>query len=171
MSALGPAALAVLLATPVTCVAVHAALARALRRLAPQPVAMLAAIAGAGVDVAFALGVSPAESRDAAAVAYALVVALGLGYTYFHFFNMSETARRIRILRTVHRAGTLAPAELEALYRTPDIVRVRLERLVALGQIRDVGGRWVLASRALYAAARVVFWWRALLGFGPDELL
>ncbi len=167
MSALGTAALATLLATPLVCVAVHAVLARALRRLAPQPVAMLAAVAGALVDAALALAPG---SRDPSAAAYALLVALGLGYTYFHFFNMSETARRIRILRTIHRAGTLAPADLEALYRTPDIVRIRLERLVALGQIRAVDGRWVLAKRTLYLAARAVFWWRAMLGFGADEL-
>ena len=87
-------------------------------------------------------------------------------YVYFHFFNMSETARRIRIL--VHgAAGGLVPAkEIGSAYTPEGMVAIRLERLVALRELRVEGGRYVIGGRGLLGLllpARAVFGLRRFL--------
>jgi hypothetical protein len=87
-------------------------------------------------------------------------------YVYFHFFNMSETARRIRIL--VHGAsGGLIPArEIGAAYTPERMVAIRLERLVALKELQVKGGRYVIGGRGLLGLllpARTVFGLRRFL--------
>lgn len=98
---------------------------------------------------------------------YAAVVYSCLAYAYFHVYNMSETARRVRIMHEIFKAGGLSRESIIAIYGTPDILKVRLDRLVHLKELELVEGRYVLKGKILHLAAVVVMVWRAVLGFPP----
>jgi hypothetical protein len=157
------ALLAVVAASPLVIVSFHAAMQRAAPGAPPQKVAAAAcALCVVPVVGACWLGLG---RRDAPALVYAAVTYFAIAYSYFHLFNMSETARRIRILQELRRTGGMREEELRELYTEGDVVGVRLERMVAMGQLVRRGERFVLGGRALYFAARVVLFWRVLLGF------
>jgi len=165
--------LALLAATPILVLACHVVASRALPRWPPQLVAMLAVLAASipmgGLLWRFGLAELTEGPELVTTIVYVTATYGALAYTYFHFFNMSETARRIRILCAIHRAGSLGPDELTGIYRAPDIVALRLQRLVALRQLKCEAGRYTLDRKLLYRAARIVLAWRGLLGFRADE--
>lgn len=90
------------------------------------------------------------------AIVYAVLVYSGFGYSYFHFFNMSETARRIRILTDLFPARSLAIEEVRNRFAPASQIHTRLERLLALGQIKKEGDRYRLRSRIFWSAALMV---------------
>lgn len=160
--------LIILILSPLVVLLLHAALARLRRTAPPQRTAFHASLAGA-VPVFALLGGAvfnscPFSTGCAVAAAYCLVVYSSLAYTYFHFFNMSETARRIRILCEIETAGSVSIAELTALYKTTDVVTIRLSRLVALHQLREEGGYYSIRGRTLYWAGWAILLWRRILG-------
>jgi len=61
-------------------------------------------------------------------LAFAFLVFNGVAYAYFHFFNMSETARRIRMLLQIRHAGAagLRVQDLERAYSPRDMIEARL---------------------------------------------
>lgn len=94
------------------------------------------------------------------------VVYNGLAYAYFHVFNMSETARRIRILLHVLAHGGVSADNLRSDYTPGDMVAVRLGRLEQMNQIaRGPDGRFRITGRLLLTAARAIRLWRHLLRF------
>ncbi|HEY4499711.1 MAG TPA: hypothetical protein VJH70_01055 [Candidatus Paceibacterota bacterium] len=104
--------------------------------------------------------------QTTAAVVYAFLVYSSFSYTYFHFFNMSETARRIKILYEINRTGFLKEKEILCLYKTSDIVQKRLVRLLDMREIALEAGRYKLQSHLLLAVAILLInWWRLVLGF------
>ena len=157
----------VLLSAPVVIFSVHLFLAR-LRRSASRPLVAVEAIAASAVPMAIAswhlaLRFFP-PGEGVQAVIYTIVVYGCLANAYFHFFNMSESARRIRILYEVYKAGSLSPAAFESLYKTTGIISIRLRRLLELKQLRQEGGQYMVGGRTLLMAARVVIMWRRMLG-------
>ncbi|MBN1542375.1 hypothetical protein JW992_09540 [candidate division KSB1 bacterium] len=97
---------------------------------------------------------------------YLLLVYNLVAYSYFHFFNMSETARRIKILVGIFKSRINFVAGYEDAYHPTDSVLVRLERMTALGLVRRVQtDRYVLKNRPFYWTARILFYVRRLLGF------
>lgn len=94
---------------------------------------------------------------------YLFLVYLLAGYVYFHFFNMSETARRVRLLIESSKTGSLNKIDLKKLYPHQDIVSVRIERLTALGELQRSGDRYVLGNRVLLLPAKLIFTLRRLL--------
>lgn len=90
------------------------------------------------------------------ALMFSLGVYLLFAYTYFHFFNMSETAQRIRILRETSRAPSETQAEVEKAYASDRMITIRLQRLVALGELREKQGRYLIERGTLVPVARVV---------------
>jgi len=89
---------------------------------------------------------------------FTCLVAVLFSHIYFHVFNMSETARRIRIL--VDLAQGKSTTEV---YDDTSMVRVRIERLRGLGQIRMLGGR-LYANRSWFTeVCRLVRWHERLL--------
>jgi hypothetical protein len=160
--------LAVLLTSPAWILLSHVVLARLFPRLVPQVVAIGAGLMGAlptGFLVATLAGLPPsALPRLPVVAAYVVLVYGCVAYAYFHLFNMSETARRIRILRELHAAGSLTAAEISALYTGTAVLDARFDRLVATGQLETRGGRFVRAGRLLYLAAGLVRAWRLVLG-------
>ena len=94
-------------------------------------------------------------------LAYLAVVYNGLGYGYFHFFNLSETARRIRLLIEVY----LGVESGKEQYQPELMVKNRINRLVALGQLEEVQGRYRIKGRLLLKAALLLEFYKRLLGF------
>jgi len=171
----------ILCLTPLLMAAIQMVMVRAVRLaglgLSNQLVVIICAPLGAVPMGAALWGVyigglgSPERSL---ASLYALVVYVLLAYTYFHLFNMSETARRIRILREIYAAGRLSAEEIAGRYSAEAIFANRIERLLATGQIKEVGGeggeggkdgrRYVLSGRLLYTAALLLAFWGRVLG-------
>jgi hypothetical protein len=110
------------------------------------------------------------EGRGAPETAYMLVFAFlvfnGVAYAYFHFFNMSETARRIRMLLQIRQAGAdgLRAQDLEHAYSPRDMIEARLDRLVKMRQLAmGPDGRYRVAGRLLLRAGRAMNLWRCLV--------
>lgn len=159
------AALVALAATPVIVLFVHALFSRRLgRSLPPQGVAFLSA-ACAALPAASLARTGGLES--AGDWAYFALVYFSLAYAYLHLFNLSETARRLRILFTLERRGETSVAELEETYGPREVLHVRLKRLEGMGSAHKANGRWFLRHRWLaWVAALVALWRRALFGRG-----
>jgi hypothetical protein len=161
---------ALLLASPMLMLAVH----MTVQRLAPHPsrqISAVRALLASYLPAAVLLWACVLRGRpDAAAIAstscYAFLVHTCFAIAYFHLYNMSETARRIRILHVIGAAGSLPAEQVTSLYGTADIIASRLHRLVAMGQLRFEGGRYAIDGKLLYAAARIIRLWRRTLRLG-----
>lgn len=97
------------------------------------------------------------------AALYCLIVYNALAYSYFHLFNMSETARRIRILYEIYSTGVLSASQIASSYNPSVMVKNRIERLVAMRQIKQSGNRYFLDQRLIFAVSSAVAGWGALL--------
>ena len=164
--------LVILPASPLVIFLIHAILSRMVPIRSRQMVAALAVVC-ASVPLAVVLRATALMMgtgfRSAASLwGYVVIVYVAIGYTYFHFFNMSETARRIRILCEIGRAGSLTEEKLAALYKTSDIIDVRLTRLIETGQLDLTNGRYSIKGRLLVIAGHSVLFWRKLLKMNDE---
>lgn len=75
---------------------------------------------GAGRPRISSLGSKPIE------VVYFLIVYPCTAYSYFHPFNLSETGRRVRILREFRTAGSLTAQEISSRYSPALVIELRL---------------------------------------------
>ena len=100
---------------------------------------------------------------------YALTVYTCLSFCYFILFTMSETARRIHILRKLQERGPIPVNKLATEYNATDMLSVRLERMVALKQLNHIQGRYFLNGWVLWWAGKVVSAWAKLLRFSKTE--
>jgi hypothetical protein len=100
---------------------------------------------------------------------YALIVYTSLAFCYFILFTMSETARRIHILRKLQEKGPVSVAELAAEYDASGMLSVRLDRMVALKQLDRIQGRYFLKARLLWFAGSALSLWARVLGFSQKE--
>lgn len=97
---------------------------------------------------------------------YAFIVYNCILYAYFHIFNMSETARRIRILLHLRESGSLAKQQLIDLYSSQNMVEARLARLQKMGVICcSQNGSYRTSNRIAVMIARLFKAIRKLLGF------
>lgn len=94
---------------------------------------------------------------------YSVMVYGALGYSYFHLFNMSETARRVRMLAEIDRKGRMTPEELSKLYPEEEMLSVRLDRLLSVGQIREKHQKYILGGHQLYYIAKALDLWGRLI--------
>jgi hypothetical protein len=147
------------------CFVAHVAVSRRAPALPHQHGLLVSVAAGAAVVVALLAPVVRDDlTRVSAADAVgALVAALAayvlLAYCYvIGFFNIGESARRIRLLIELEAAGTrgLTVPEVLTAYNARMIVDARLERLLSGGQIAEVNGRYVLRSRVMLWAAKAL---------------
>jgi hypothetical protein len=134
-----------ILLSPLAIAALHALLSRVLRRLPRQ---LVAGLAGVIIAIAFPLG-----CHSTGEALYTLACVLLFTHLYFHVFNMSETARRIRILVEWKMCGRATDG-----YDTQAMVRVRIQRLVDLGQISLRGDRYLVRPSLLARVARFLVW-------------
>lgn len=87
---------------------------------------------------------------------YVLIVYHCVLYAYFHLFNMSETARRIRILLQLRELGSLTKQELRDIYSPQNMVETRLNRLQKMGIVcRDQQGGYQTNNRVWVMIARL----------------
>lgn len=97
---------------------------------------------------------------------FVLVVFNCAAYAYFHVFNMSETARRIRMLLYLYEQGGATAEKLRTAYSPADIITTRLQRLVEMRQVaRRANGRYYISGWLLPWAANAIEFIRNLLGF------
>lgn len=140
------------------CLAVHVVVNRFVapgpRQLSPQRVAILVSLGTAAACTAAATWWDGIESLP-----FAAVVSVCIAYCYFHLFNMSETARRIRILTSCHLG---VPVD-ERHYSLDAMIDARIERLIMVDSLRHDGGCYRPVRGPLLAAASALDWWRGLL--------
>lgn len=87
-----------------------------------------------------------------------------LSYGYFHFVNLSESARRIRLLREMEEARLgLTEAQILGRYNAAEIVNRRLGRLLSTGQIKEQGGRLFIANPVMLISARIILFLKTFL--------
>lgn len=94
---------------------------------------------------------------------YIYIIYCLFSYVYFHIFNMSETARRIRILLEIYKTGTVEKELLTRNYSSEDMLINRLKRLTSLRQLCLRGDKYVIKNKLLLFPARVVFALRKVL--------
>lgn len=153
------ASLIVLLATPLWITSLHAVTCRIgwVRELSRQAVAAAVGVFTAVLTAALVTGWDQGGPGE---FFFALLVAGLLAHVYFHLFNMSETARRIRLLLEL-REG-FEPALVET-YTPRKMISVRLARLREIGQVNWIDGRYFARDSWLLWAAILIRWHERLL--------
>lgn len=91
-------------------------------------------------------------------VGHATCLALMLGYSYFHFFNMSETARRIRILveYVAHLPSRQGPYDANKIYLN------RIQRMREHNMIVEQNGKLMVKPSPMLWASYLILGWRKL---------
>jgi hypothetical protein len=115
-------------------------------------------------------GGQPLADYPATDIAVAGVASLALyGLLSFDYvigwFNLGETARRIRLLRELARAPgqRMTADELLRVYNADMIVTARLGRLVSSGQLRVDGDRYRLGGRVFLGQAQLLVLLKSLI--------
>nr|MBI3612136.1 hypothetical protein [Nitrospirota bacterium] len=160
-----------------TFACVHVLLSRALPL--PRPLAIFVSMM-TGLGMVATLAWAFARSSGAPALAsdrFGIAAAWGLTYlsfAYFYvfgFYNLGESARRIRLLIELYGAGErgMTLDELLTAYNARMIVEVRLERLLTGGQIVRRKDRYFVAHpHMLYGAKALVLLKRLYLGANSE---
>jgi hypothetical protein len=93
---------------------------------------------------------------------YLLLTYVFSAYIYFHVFNMSETARRVRIL-TYALKGESRKEQVIRRYSAEEVLLNRLKRLVAMGELKMSGDKYLIKRRWLCLPEKIFFLWRNIL--------
>lgn len=152
------------LAAAVLC---HLAIAR-WSSAVPRPRALAASM---GIGLLVTAVVSLTARPGAGLVAHALTfVLLAYGYV-IGFFNLGESARRIRLVIELTQAGPrgLTLAEILHVYDARTILKLRMERLLAGGQVVERDGRYVLGRRLLLWAGKALVLMKVAFLGAPSE--
>jgi hypothetical protein len=99
-------------------------------------------------------------------MAHSFVLCGFYGMIYFHWFNMSETARRIRILTRYVALGE-SPPPAGGPEEQRRIFANRIVRMKELGTITENAGVLTLNRGPLLYATRIIVFWRSL--FFPEK--
>lgn len=126
-----------------------------------QMVALIAVAIGLG---AFILGFSLSDDLNEEKIwlgAYLGGTSFLFSYTYFHLFNMANTARRIHLLILyLHKDRLGSSQEME--YQSSVILDQRVDRLVAMGALREKEGKLLAPFGILLVAAKCISKMRSL---------
>jgi hypothetical protein len=95
---------------------------------------------------------------------YISLVFNSLAYTYLHIFNMSETARRIKILIEIQLSEEDIGISYEDNYDIKSILQNRLKRLVQMKQIYFYDGTYRLSGSTLIYVGRLLSFFRRVIG-------
>lgn len=158
-----------LICSPLMVLFLHMVALRLFRGISPQIVAFLCAVIGNFPLIIVLWFVSirylvrtPFDMF--CIVFYCMLIYNALSYMYLHIFNMSETARRIRILYEIYSNSSLTREDVISKYKTENMLSVRLERLISMRQLARRGDRYVLNQRLLYYVAKILVIWRQSIG-------
>lgn len=176
-----PAAIVPLLAPLLgllACVLLHVLVSRGAPSL-PRPRVLagsvLAGLAVVGAMALVFLGRSPAWTSPVdllGSTAVWILAYLALAYCYvFGFYNLGESARRIRLLVELSGAGNkgLTLEELLAVYNARMIVEARLGRLLTGGQVVERGGRYFSKRSPMLYIAKTLSFMKVLFLGAPTE--
>ena len=162
------------------CVMVHVLVSRAAPGFSRLSAVALSVLAGFAAVVGLA-ALQPREAEGlvvnlSITVAWSLAY-LAFAYTYvFGFFNLSESARRVRLLIELRAAGRrgLTRNELLAAYNARMIVEARLRRMLGAAQISKQDDRYVIRQSLMLRIAKILVMGKRLLlgaesefGVGP----
>jgi len=100
----------------------------------------------------------------ACGIAYVVLTYNMLGFCYLSVLNASETSLHVHILMMLWREVRIASAQLTQKYSAQEMISVRVDRMISLGQLKKDGEHFVLASRALVLTGQVLNGWRRILG-------
>ncbi len=109
------------------------------------------------IDIAY-LVFAPQLFRDLTLSSISnMIIYFALGYAYFHFVGLGETARRIRMLIEIYGSkNSLSLEEILQRYNATEIVKKRVGRLVANGQLICRDGRYFIGKPVVLFIARSV---------------
>lgn len=97
---------------------------------------------------------------------YILLTVNALSFFYFQIFNMSETARRIKVLIGIRSGKVVSLGDLDRYYDSSSALEIRLERLLQLSQvIKRPDGKYVMKGRFLYLGSYIIPLFRKILGY------
>ena len=165
--------LAVLLLSPLGMFAGHVLVCRLARLTGRRPAAHTSAATALGAWLVVLLGVvaylmAPFAARDPlsalCAGAYVVMVYGALAVLYLDVVNVAETSLHMHLLLEIRWSPRPSLDSLIARYSADRMVAERLERLTALGQVKQVEGRYYLADRSTLRLARCIDLWRTVLG-------
>lgn len=147
------------LCTPLFALILHILVYRLFPKLIPYPRQKLALLVILGAVLLSVLGAITLHLGPDHII-HTFVLGLMLGYSYFHFFNMSETARRIRIL--VEYVAKIPPHQTQD-YDTDTIFANRITRMHEHGLIDEAqAGRLTAHSGPMLWASHLILFWRRL---------
>jgi len=104
-----------------------------------------------------------AINKDFFGLIYCFIVYNSFGYAYFHLFNMTETARRIKILSEIREKQFVTKESLTENYKTDFMIKTRLNRLIELNQVRFDNEKYFVRGKSLVIAAISVLSLKKLL--------
>jgi len=145
------------LGAPFTAVLVHSLAYRLVPQFKKFPAQKLAALIIL-FTVLITLGEAYYLGLGKKQMFHAGMLSLLLGYSYFHFFNMSETARRIRIL--VEYVAKIPPAQ--NTYDAEKIYGNRMARLREHGMLVESNGKLFVKHGPMLWASYIIMGWRKL---------
>ena len=166
--------LLVLLAlSPIGMFVGHIASFRLLRAWGRRPTAHTSALAGIAACLVAILGGtlwivwqvparSPLEVLCAGVYAFAAYGALAI--LYLDVVNIAETSLHMHLLLEIAWSDRPSLQTLIERYSPERMVAGRLDRLVALGQVKVVNGRYLVDNRSTLALAKAIDLWRTVLG-------
>lgn len=130
---------------------------RILKGKSAQLVTMISMVAGYPVFFWLVSLVPVPVERDPGFYLFMFLLYSFSAYTYFHLFNMSETSRRVRMIAAISTNQLKDLTKLENIYDDVTMIQVRLDRLVALGQLKVENGRYFSAGRLFLFTAKVLY--------------
>lgn len=172
--------MAVLALAPAGMFFSHIVSYRLLRGMGRRPTAHTSAFAGIAVWLTITLAavarlVWPAVAGNpleaVCIFAYALAVYAALAVLYVDVVNIAETSLHMHLLLEIAWSRRPSLRDLIFRYSPERMVAERLDRLVAMGQVRMVDGRYVVGDRSALRLATAIDVWRRVLGLptSPGE--
>jgi hypothetical protein len=162
-----------LAASPLGMFVCHMVAHRLLRVAGRRPTAhtsAFAAIIGCAVVLLAAVGalawnaVTGSPVTAACLLAYVLALYGSLAVLYLDVVNIAETSLHMHLLLEIAWSERPSLGRLIERYSPERMVEERLARLIALGQVRLVDGRYQLANRSALRLSRAIDFWRTVLG-------
>lgn len=148
------------LCAPLFAFLTHGFLARFVRWPIPRQVtALLACGLGAGLSSTLSFFLLTAGSPSFETVLFIFFLPILETHIYFHVFNMSETARRIKLLTQIYQRKSPAAED----YSPRRLVEIRLERLMQAQQVRVDGDLIYPKKTLLQMVARAMEVYRRIL--------
>ena len=121
------------------------------------------------LSIGILAGYSAASIIIAALVAWLIYGILGFNYV-IGFFNLGETARRVRLVHELRRtAKPMTLDDIYAVYNADIILNTRMERLMRSGQVRYDGKVYRIGRRVVLTQARIVWLTKWLVGVSADR--